>query len=123
MTSTLAGGTVPAAVMNIGKNLARCSAALSPARYPDTVACELNASMPWARLIRGSRSKLKTVAFLAASARTASSACATPKKLSSAAPSGRPATSAALGGLTRTTSPAPESVAAASGATVAPASL
>ena len=44
--------------------------------------------MPWARLMRGSRSKLKTVAFLAASARTASSAWATPKKLSSAAPSG-----------------------------------
>ena len=37
--------------------------------------------MPWARLMRGSRSKLKTVAFLAASARTASSAWATPKKL------------------------------------------
>ena len=31
MTNTLAGGTVPAAVMNIGKNLARCSAAVSPA--------------------------------------------------------------------------------------------
>ena len=32
ITSTLAGGTVPAAVMNMGKNLARCSAALRPAR-------------------------------------------------------------------------------------------
>ena len=39
--------------------------------------------MPWARLMRGSRSKLNTVAFLAASARSASSAWATPKKLSS----------------------------------------
>ena len=45
ITSTLAGGTVPAAVMNMGKNLARCSAAVSPALYPDTVACELRASM------------------------------------------------------------------------------
>ena len=79
--------------------------------------------MPWARLMRGSRSKLKTVAPLAASARTASSDCATPKKLSSAAPCGSPATSSALGGLTRTTRPAPERVAAASGATVAPASV
>ena len=123
ITSTLAGGTVPAAVMNIGKNLARCSAAVSPARYPDTVACELKASMPWARLMRGSRSKLKTVAFLAARARTASSAWATPKKLNSAAPSGTAAASSALGGLTRTTNPAPASVDAASGATVAPASV
>ena len=32
ITRTLAGGTVPAAVMNMGKNLARCSAAASPAR-------------------------------------------------------------------------------------------
>ena len=40
ITSTLAGGTVPAAVMNMGKNLARCSAAASPARYPETVAWE-----------------------------------------------------------------------------------
>ena len=67
--------------------------------------------MPWARLMRGSRSKLKTVAFLAASARTASSDWATPKKLRSAAPSGSAATSSALGGLTRTTRPAPASVA------------
>ena len=79
--------------------------------------------MPCARLMRGNRSKLKTVAFLAASARTASGAWATPKKLSDAAPSGMAATSSALGALTRTTSPAPESVAAASGATVAPASV
>ena len=68
MTRTLAGGTVPAAVMNIGKNFARCSAAASPARYPETVACELRASMPCARLMRGRRSKLKTVACFAASA-------------------------------------------------------
>ena len=123
MTSTLAGGTVPAAVMNMGKNLARCSAACRPARYPDTVAWELRASMPWARLIRGSRSKLKTVASLVARARTASSDCATPKKLRTATPCGIPATSSALGGFTRTTSPAPERVPATSGATVAPASV
>ena len=79
--------------------------------------------MPWAREMRGSRSKLNTVAFLAARARTASEACATPKKLSSAAPSGSAATSSALGGLTRTTSPAPDKVDAASAATVAPASV
>ncbi len=78
--------------------------------------------MLWARLMRGSRSKLKTVAPLPASARTASSDCATPKKLKSEAPWGRPPTSSALGGFTRTTSPAPERAPAASGATVAPAS-
>ncbi len=32
ITSTFAGGTVPAAVMNMGKNLARCSAAARPDR-------------------------------------------------------------------------------------------
>ena len=79
--------------------------------------------MAWARLIRGSRSKLKTVAPLAASARRASSDCATPKKLRTVVPCGRAATSSALGGFTRTTRPAPETVAATSGATVAPASV
>ena len=58
ITSTLAGGTVPAAVMNMGKNLARCSAADRPARYPATVACDERASIDWARLMRGSRSRL-----------------------------------------------------------------
>ncbi len=79
--------------------------------------------MPWARLMRGSRSKLNTVAPLAASARTASSDCATPKKLRIVTPCGRAATSSALGALTRTTRPAPARAPAASGATVAPASV
>ena len=78
--------------------------------------------MPWARLMRGSRSKLKTVAPLAARARTASSDCPTLKKLRTATPCGRVATSSALGAFTRTINPAPASVLAASGATVAPAS-
>ena len=79
--------------------------------------------MPWARLMRGSRSKVKTVTPLAASARRASWICATPKKLRSVVPCGRPATSSALGVLTRTISPAPEPLPATSGATVAPASV
>ena len=45
--------------------------------------------MPWARLMRGSRSKLNTVAPLAARARTASSDCATPKKLRIVTPCGQ----------------------------------
>ena len=79
--------------------------------------------MPWARLMRGSRSKLKTVAFLAARARRVASAWAAPKKLSNTTPSGNWATSSAAGALTCTTRPAPASVVAASGATVAPASV
>ena len=98
MTSTFAGGTVPAAVMNMGKNLPRCSAAASPARYPETVACELRASMPCARLIRGSWSKLKTVTPRAARTRRVSADCAGWKKLSSMAPGG---TSVALSGVGR----------------------
>ena len=79
--------------------------------------------MPWARLMRGSRSKLNTVAPLAASARSVSSDWATPKKLRMDTPSGSRTTSSGAGALTCTTSPAPVTVAAASGAMLAPASL
>ena len=42
-------------------------------RYPDTVACDDRASMDWARLMRGTRSRLKAVALRATRARTVSS--------------------------------------------------
>ena len=44
---------MPAAVISIGKNLGRRSAASSTALYPETVACEDSASIGCARVIRG----------------------------------------------------------------------
>ena len=57
-TSSFAGRAVPAAVISSGKNLPYASAATSAALYPATLACELSASMPWARdSVRGSPSR------------------------------------------------------------------
>ncbi len=55
-TSTEAGGTVPAAVVSMGKKRGSRSAASNAARYPATLACDDNASMLWAREIRGTAS-------------------------------------------------------------------
>ncbi len=52
-TNTLAGGTVPAAVISIGKYLPSRPAATRAALYPATDAWEDNASSFWARLMRG----------------------------------------------------------------------
>ena len=67
-TSTWAGGIVPAAVISIGKNRPCSSAAISTARYPDTVACEDSASIDCAREIRGIASIANAVAPVCASA-------------------------------------------------------
>ena len=80
--------------------------------------------MPWARLMRGSRSKLKTVALLAARARRASSDWATPKKLSMATPCGQGGDLLGARRVDPHDQPrARRRSAAASGATVAPASV
>ena len=55
------GGTVPAAVVSIGKNLIAVLAASSAAWYPATVACDERASMPCALVIRGTSSKARAV--------------------------------------------------------------
>jgi hypothetical protein len=55
-TTISAGGTVPAAVMLSGKNRRSRPAATIAHRYPATRACELNASIDWAREIRGTSS-------------------------------------------------------------------
>ena len=52
-TSTVAGFTVPAAVVNIGKNRVDSDAATNTALYPATLACDDNASITCAREIRG----------------------------------------------------------------------
>ena len=53
ITSTLAGATVPAAVISMGKNFGSRSAASSTALYPPTVLCEDKASIDCARVMRG----------------------------------------------------------------------
>src|SRR5438093_922620 len=70
ITSTFAGGTVPAAVMSIGKKRGRCSAPRSAASYPATVACDESASIGCARVIRGTDSSANAVTPRAASAST-----------------------------------------------------
>ena len=49
----MAGFTVPAAVVNIGKNRVDSDAASNTALYPATLACDDNASITCAREIRG----------------------------------------------------------------------
>ena len=53
MTSTRAGGTVPAAVIIIGMALPKVSAPTSTALYPDRLAWLDRMSMDCARVIRG----------------------------------------------------------------------
>ena len=58
-TSTVAGFTVPAAVVSIGKNRVDSDAATNTALYPATLACDDNASITCAREIRGIASSAK----------------------------------------------------------------
>ena len=68
-TKTCAGVTVPAAVIKSGKNRGDISAPTRTARYPAHKACEVSASIDWAREIRGtnSRENAVTPALIAAS--------------------------------------------------------
>ncbi len=92
------------------------------ARYPDTPAVEVSASIFCARLsVRGRQSMASTVAFFSASWAISSGCCAGQTKPTSRVPGRISATSAALGGRTlKTMSDAAQS-AAASGSTSAPA--
>ena len=58
---TLAGATVPAAVVIIGKSWPDSRAAISTAMYPPRFAWEDSASIDWARVIRGIASTAKLV--------------------------------------------------------------
>ena len=67
-TSSFAGRAVPAAVISSGKNRPYTAAATSTALYPATLACEVSASIPWARdSVRGSPSRDTAVTCLLAS--------------------------------------------------------
>ena len=98
-TRTPAGRIVPAAVVSSGKNPPYAVAATSAALYPATLACEVRASMGWARLsVRGSRSRLTAVTPAAAHAATSSGRRCGWSRPTSACP----ARSASAGGCTHT---------------------
>jgi hypothetical protein len=120
-TSTLAGASVPAAVVSIGSSLPSSPAPRSTALYPATVAWELRTSIDWARVMRGTRSRARNVSFRAASAGTSASAGSTSSIETRVAPSGASATSAGVGRRTRGQSSTPVSASAREGSTRAPA--
>ena len=121
ITSTLAGATVPAAVISMGKNFGSRSAASSTALYPPTVLCEDKASIDCARVMRGIDSIAKPMIPRSDRRSIPSLSVNGSRKEISATPSGIAATSSALGLRTRTTTSAPE-YSSGPEATVAPAS-
>src|SRR2546423_8123329 len=84
-------------------------------------ACEDRASILCARLIRGTRSRLKALTFCFASALTASALVAGCRKLINTAPVLRRPTSSGVGGCTLSTASLPRAVAAS--VTLAPTSM
>src|SRR2546430_13251250 len=84
-------------------------------------ACDERASILCARLIRGTRSRLKALTFCFASALTASALAAGCRKLISTAPALRRPTSSGVGGCTLSTASLPRAVAAS--VTLAPTSM
>ena len=66
ITNTLAGLIVPAAVVNIGKNLGKAADASKTALYPPILAWEDKASITCALLVRGISSMLNAVTFRSA---------------------------------------------------------
>ena len=64
-TKTFAGGTLPAAVICPVKKRPKLLLASITARYPEILAIEDNASIFWARLMRGTISIATTLASLA----------------------------------------------------------
>ena len=61
ITSTRAGGTVPAAVIMSGMARSNSAAASMTALYPARFDCEESTSIAWARVTRGSSSREKVV--------------------------------------------------------------
>ncbi len=97
---------MPAAVVNIGKNRVDSVAATNTALYPETLACDDNASITCAREIRGiaSNANACTPAFFSASIWL--SALRGARNPTSVWPLRRLPTSAVLGGATFTTTSA-----------------
>ncbi len=86
MTSTLAGGTFPAAVIWPVKKRPKWFAASTTARYPATLAIELRVSNFWAREIRGTASIASVVTPRCASAWSKAGFCPGPIRETSVLP-------------------------------------
>ena len=99
-TSTLAGGTLPAAVTCPVKNRPKLCAASTTARYPAMFAIDDSTSSDCAREMRGTASIASTVMGRAASFSTSSGFSAGEIRLISVAPSRSAAISASDGALT-----------------------
>ena len=119
-TITLAGGTVPAAVVIIPKKRPDSRAAISIAAYPAAAACEESASIAWARVMRGIASIAKLLTSAAASARLVSAEVHGARWAISTCPGCIEPISSTEGVPTRSTTSAPVAVAASE--TSAPAS-
>src|SRR5690349_12884293 len=118
-TSTLAGGTLPAAVTCPVKNRPNACAASITARYPAMFAIDDNTSSDCAREIRGTASIAIAVIGRAANASTSSGSSAGLIRLITVAPSRSRSSSVSLGALTWKTMSAAH--AASAGPTLAPA--
>ena len=105
-TSTLAGGTLPAAVTWPVKNRPKACAASTTARYPAILAIEDSTSSDWAREMRGTASIASTVMGRADSFSTNSGFSAGEMRLTSVAPSRSAAISASFGAFTFNTTSA-----------------
>src|SRR5712691_10327210 len=107
-TSALAGGTVPAAVVSIGRKRGSRSAAISIAWYPATVACEESASIGWARVMRGIDSIAKATTPREASRSIPSRSVSGWRKAIRTCPSCKRPASGSLGFCILTTASAPQ---------------
>jgi hypothetical protein len=99
-TSTLAGGTLPAAVTCPVKNRPKLCAASTTARYPAMLAIDDSTSSDWAREIRGTASMASTVIGRVASCSRSSGLSAGEIRLIRVAPSCRAAISSLSGAFT-----------------------
>jgi hypothetical protein len=107
-----AGGIVPAAVVSIGMNFGRWSAAMSVPLYPETVLCDERASIGCARVMRGIESIENAVTRRSASARTRSPFTSGCRNAIRIWPSPSRPTSSALGCCTFATASAPANASA-----------
>jgi hypothetical protein len=94
--------------MNIGKKRSSSVEAISTARYPLTVACDDNASIDCARLIRGIRSIASAVAPVAAMAASPSGSPSGLRKPTRIVPARRCVSSCEDGGATFAITSAPQ---------------
>ncbi len=119
--NAFAGASVPAAVVIMGSMRGSAFAPSITALNPASVACELSASIPCARVLRGTRSIARASTRRAASRASSEAFCPGASRPTSSAPSGIASVSESPGRCTRTTTAAPSIASRAFPTTSAPA--